>query len=99
MEGHLKKIRAVWEQIPAIANPVGYEVRADMSGFTDYCLYLAPTGKGRETKHLYNSAKPIQALCIFFPFPYFEYKGKVTAHETSAIYFRIASPGPSPAAS
>lgn len=92
MESHLKKIRAIWEQIPAIANPIGYEVRANRSGFTDYCVYVAPTGKGRETKHFYNSAKPIVGDLHFFPFPYSEYKGKIIpAHETSAIYFRINS--------
>ena len=89
VEGHLKKLRGLWEKVPAIANPVGYEVRAEMHEFIDYCLYLAPNAKGGGYSHRYDNTRPIQSEISFFPFNYIKIKGKIVANdETAALYFR-----------
>lgn len=90
MEDKLKKVRGVLEKLPAIANPVGYEVSAEMHEIDYDCTYYVPSKNGVGIDMRYDNTRPISATLSFFPFAYLEYKGKIIPnHEAQPLYFRF----------
>lgn len=98
VEAQLRKLRTLWEQIPAIASPVGYEVRAEMHSFRDYCLTLIRKEKSTNSERRYERSRPIVAEMSFFAFDYLNERGKLMPNdETQGLYFRanLIKSGPS----
>lgn len=99
MEGNLKAVRGIWESLPALANPVGYEVAANGHYLADYCLHIVYDKvheKGsRPYQRKYQPGQPVVALLSYYPFSYFYHRKKIEAsHESHGAWFKVnAIPG------
>ena len=95
MEANLRKIRSVWEKIPAIAEPIGYEIDAFGSfPVQDPCLrtdYPKERGRGqRPYVHRNDKTGPLTGYANFYPFRYDSIEPKLgVERETLALHFHV----------
>jgi len=94
MEANLKKIRGLWEQIPAIAAPVGYEISAVGHYQADFCLHMVPVGKHnkaeRPYEHHYDKTRPLVGDVSFYPFNHASIHPRLQVdHESHGIWFTV----------
>jgi hypothetical protein len=95
-ETNLKKIRALWQQMPAIASPVGYEISADGAYPTpgSKCMHMVRQKEHkrgeRPSVRFYDTTEPLGGSVSFYPFPYIAVSPKLEVdHETLPIYFNV----------
>lgn len=95
-EANLKKIRGLWEKIPAIASPIGYEIAAEGAFPTvgNQCMHMVKVKdhkRGeRPSVRQYDKTEPLGGSVSFYPFPYVAISPKLEAdHETLPIYFNV----------
>jgi hypothetical protein len=94
LEANLKKIRGLWEQIPAIASPIGYEISAIGHYPVVTCLRVVYLKEHKREERpyvqIFDKTPPLTGEVSFYPFNYVTIRPKLeAADETLGIHFNV----------